>query len=83
MKYLFFFVYLLHTKNGSGRAGVGVDTRGGGSSGRGGRGRDTTMLAIPRLLVALLRVCVVAVVVYVWLTSALVLPTHVARLSQR
>ena len=37
--------------------GTVTDSRGGGNSGTGGRGRDSTMMTRPRLLVTLFRVC--------------------------
>ena len=55
-----------------------TDARGGGNSGRGGRGRTSAEVTRPRLLVTLLRV---AVVVTILLTLTLVLPTRVTAVA--
>ena len=57
--------------------GTVTDARGGGNSGKGGRGWDSTLVARPRLLVDLVRMRVVTVVLCGGLTLTLVLPTRV------
>ena len=59
--------------------GTVADTSGESGRGRGERGRDTTILVLRRLLVTVIRVCVVAVVVSVLLAVSLLVATRVSR----